>query len=102
MIKVYIYRNQNGNIYGFKAMQHGDPVVCSAVSILTFNTVNSIEKFTKQSCVCELEESGFLFCELPDIKDGDYDKDSDLLFNSMLLGLEGIQEQYKKHLKIID
>ena len=52
MTHITIYKSTNGGIVGFRSAGHagyaeeGSDIICSAVSILTFNTINSIEKFT--------------------------------------------------------
>ena len=51
MIKARIYR-KNQKICGFEISGHagyaqaGEDIVCSAVTVLCFNTVNAVEKFT--------------------------------------------------------
>lgn len=103
MIKADIYRNSNGDIYGFKVENHGLDIVCAAVSILTLNTVNSIEAFTDSDFKCEYEdEGGYILCTIPYIEEGGFDHDVALLFNCMLLGLKGIEQQYRKYIKVFD
>ena len=78
--------------------RHGKDIVCAAVSMLVTNTINSIEAFT--SAVFEYKE---------DEKKGQMEfkiiseptSDIKLLFKSLLLGLQGIQEEYgEKYLRI--
>lgn len=106
MIAIYIYRNDNNDIYGFLAKNHGLDIVCSAVSILTFNAINSIESFTSftdKDFICNYKEKGGLLSfEIPSIKNGTKNRDVNLLLNSMLLGLNGIQEEYSKYIQIFD
>ncbi len=103
MITVRIYRNAQGDIYKFQATSHGDKIVCSAVSILTLNAVNSIEKFTGEEFTCNYEEKGgFLEVTLPAIEEGKNNKDVNLLLESMLLGLRGIEMDYSKHIKVTE
>lgn len=103
MILINIYRNNNGEVYGFDAKNHGDAIVCSAVSILTFNTINSIEVFTDATgCFNYCENGGFLTFSIESIKNCNTNKDVALLFNSLVLGLNGIFSEYSQHLKIID
>ena len=51
MIRVTIYKNEKHQCVGFKAHGHagfseeGQDIVCAAVSVLTINTLNAIEKF---------------------------------------------------------
>ena len=85
MINIIVYRNQNFDIYGFKTENHGDVIICSAVSALTMNAVNSIEAFTDEHIIYEYDEKGgFLELELPDIKNGASSDSVMLLLNSMI------------------
>ena len=96
MITVSITR-KNNIIKGFEFTGHagyaeeGYDIVCSAVSALSINTVNSIEALTKDDMVCSEpgEESGFLSfsIEAPS-------KEAKLLFDSLELGLNMIVEGY--------
>ena len=45
MIQAVFFKNKK-NITGFEIKNHGTDIVCSAVSILSLNTVNSLEAFT--------------------------------------------------------
>ncbi len=101
MIKIVIYKNSQGKIFGFKADDHGDPIVCSAVSALTLNAINSIERFTDEELICDYDEDGgFLYFEMPRIKDGEYNEAANLLMESMLLGLKSFEDEYSKHICI--
>ena len=78
----------------------GKDIVCAAVSVLVINTLNSIERFTddKTSCVSD-ENSGtveFRFKDHPS-------HDAALLLDSMILGLEDIEdsEEYESYIDII-
>ena len=89
MIKVKVFRNKNNEIYGFRVDDHGDSIVCSAVSALTLNCVNCIEAFTPADFSFEADEGGG-FLKI------------NLIFNCLLLGLSGIEAQYSRDIKIID
>jgi len=103
MIKVYIFRNQKKDIYGFRVVNHGRELVCSAVSILTLNTVNSIEKFTSSKFECKYNsDGGFLQIIIPEIKNGGNNHDADILLKSFLLGVNGIKLEYPEDIKIFD
>ncbi|MGL4790021.1 MAG: ribosomal-processing cysteine protease Prp, partial [Anaerotignaceae bacterium] len=102
MIKVDIYRNKEYKIYGFKLdghadySQEGNDIICSAVSILVINTINAIEKFTTEEFQVDADEKngGFINCYLPNIKEGEENKDVELLVETMLLGLNSIKDEY--------
>ena len=104
MITVEI-RKSNGEYVGFSSKGHsgyaeeGYDIICSAVSALTVNTINSIEKFTDDAFKAEAADGmvRWKFTELP------LSKEAKLLMDSLVLGLEEIQENYgKKYIKIIE
>ena len=70
---------------------HGQDIVCSAVSVLVINTFNSIERFTDDDFSCEAAENGGYLCMTFSEELSDKTK---LLLDSMLLGLDEIQKQY--------
>lgn len=102
MIRATIYRNKKGNIYGFKITDHGESIVCSAVSALVINTSNSIEKFVPDSgMISEYDdEGGYFKIIIPKTRNGLLIHDVNLLFNSLLLGLEGIKEIYSDEIEL--
>lgn len=104
MIQVEIIRNASGAYRGFSVeghagyAAHGQDIICAAVSVLAQNTVNSIEKFTDDAFSGEIDEkTGRLSVMFPQ----GVGKDSRLLLDSMVLGIESIVEAYgKKFIKI--
>lgn len=94
MIEVFIYSDGDG-YSGFETGGHAGfseapyDIICSAVSILMINTVNSIEKLSDTKVISEAGD-GHLICRFPE---GTSEK-SNLLMRSMIMGLEGIQKQY--------
>ena len=86
MIKARIYR-KNQKICGFEISGHagyaqaGEDIVCSAVTVLCFNTVNAVEKFT----------------DIP-FKE---DHDTQLLLKTLVMGLSDIALEYKNYLTLI-
>ena len=102
MITVTISRNSKG-FAGFSAEGHagyaeeGYDIICSAVSALTVNTVNSIEAFTEDALSGE-QKDGFISCRFPE----GLSREGELLMNSMVLGLTDIQKNYgKQYMKLI-
>ena len=88
---------KNHSYYSFECNGHsgyakrGQDIVCSAVSMLTTNTINSIEKLT--DCDFKGESAdGRLYWEFPD----GCTKDASLLMDSMILGLEAVSDEYGK------
>ena len=78
--------------------EYGEDIVCAAVSVLTINTVNSIEQLTKDKIdTFENENDGIIRVTFKDIPS----KEADLLLKSFELGVTGIFDQYgKKFLNI--
>ncbi len=96
MTSVTILKNHDG-ICGFCCSGHsgyadsGQDIVCAAVSVLVINTVNAIEKFTSSPFHLETEEESARI-DLYFTKKADHD--AELLTDTMILGLEGIQNTY--------
>ncbi len=76
----------------------GEDIVCAAISVLTINLLNSIEKFTDDGIVITQDEKkGLITLEFKDVPS----KEADLLMRSFELGVSSIFEQYgKKFLNI--
>ena len=106
MIKVTIYKTERQEYAGFDMSGHagyddiGKDIVCAAVSVLVINTLNSIERFTddETSCVSD-EDTGSIEFRF----DGTPSHDATLLLDSMILGLEDIEdsEEYESYIDII-
>lgn len=99
MTKIFIYKNKKGIITAFKTEGHaefdryGKDIVCSAISVLVFNTINSIEKFTSDKFDLQMnEEKGIIEFKLID----NISDNSILLMKSLELGLQGIKDSYGK------
>ena len=88
-------KKRNGNYLEFVSKGHagyaeeGQDIVCAAVSVLTVNTINSIEAFTTDHFAVR---QGDGLVEL--ILDGTVSKETALLIDSMILGLQDIQKNY--------
>ncbi len=100
MIKVNIIRNNEGRVCGVNITEHGDPIVCSAVSILLLNTRNSIEAFTKAKFSYECAPDGGDAVLV--ITAFDAEKKAELLMDSLVLGYKSIEESYKDEITVYD
>ena len=92
MITVTIFR-RNDAYLGFRSEGHagyaeeGYDILCAAVSALTINCANSIERIAGDP-IEDREEDGFLECRFPKgLSEG-----GRILMDSMLLGLEMASE----------
>ena len=71
----------------------GEDIVCSAISALTINLINSIERFTEDEFALEQDEDrGYISISF----DREPSKDADLLLRSFELGVDSIFRQYGK------
>jgi len=94
MIKVIFYQRADEYI-GVKVTGHagfarkGKDIVCSAVSALTINTVNSIYELTDCAAKYEVSEDGTIRCRVYDIT-----PENQLLLKSLRLGLCDVYKEY--------
>ena len=106
MIRIPFYENGHHEYEGFDVTGHsgyadsGEDIICSAVSMLVINTINSIEMFTddETSCVSNEDNGSIVFR----IGAGS-SHDAQLLIRSMILGLESLEdnEEYDPYIDII-
>ena len=106
MIRVTVYTTSRHEYTGFDVTGHaeyddpGKDIVCAAASALVINAVNSIERFTDDEPSCVSDEQGgiipFPFSKFPS-------HDAALLLDSMILGLEEIEDDndYEPYIDII-
>ena len=105
MTHITIYRNQKNVFTGFCCEGHagyanaGDDIVCAGISTLVINTINSIDSLTNSSFHLETEEeSGLIDFTFEESAD----HDAQLLVESMILGLQGIQNDYVNEFIILN
>lgn len=98
MIKAVFHKDEEDKITSFKVEGHagyapsGRDVVCAAVSALVVGTINGMEVLTDATFDTTVSHG---FTKV-DIKEPT--AYSNVLLNSMLLSLEGIQEEYPENL----
>lgn len=105
MILISVYRNSDKVVEQFTIEGHahaadpGEDVVCAAVSVLGQTTVLSLYHIVNLDIEYEVKK-GYLKCKLPgNLKDKEL-QDAKLLIDTMLLGLENIQESYSQYMDI--
>ena len=96
MIRVVIGR-RDGYIDAYRISGHagyedyGKDIICSAVSMLAINTVNSLQMLAGETCeVCQDETDGLLSVTF----DHRPNAEADLLLKSFELGIQGVIDQY--------
>ncbi len=104
MIKITIYRKPEGLFKGFQVIGHADSVeegadlVCCAVSVLTINLVNSLEKLTEDRFDLTQEEA--LGLVQVTFRDPVSEKGA-LLMESFELGARHVEMEYGPWLRVI-
>ncbi len=95
MIMVTIFRDGYDNLKGFELSGHagysesGSDIVCAGVSVLTLNTINSIEAFTEDEFTLDQNEhTGYIKFSFS----GEVSSESLLLINSFVLGINSMIE----------
>ncbi len=110
MTKVIFYQKDE-HVYRFRVeghagfAEHGEDVVCAAISMLVINTLNAIETYTDEPIkeLCINQKEGIIDVELPRRKAGEYASEADLLIKSMILGLRTVKEMYgEKYIDILN
>ena len=98
-----VFYTKSGRITGFQSKGHagygmrGTDVVCASVSALIINTVNSIEKLTKDTVD---EEVNYKKATIHFRIIGDVSHDSELLLNALELGVAEISREYPGNVSI--
>lgn len=105
MTHITIYRNQASAFTGFCCDGHagyadaGEDIVCAGISTLVINTINSIELLTETTILADADEAdGAIDVNFP----SGCDKQAKLLVDAMILGLQGIQNNYGKKFLTLD
>lgn len=102
MTNITFYIKSDNSIIGFKSKGHagfgvrGTDVVCASVSILLINTVNAIEKFASEHCSYKINDRRATI----DFEMDSVGHDSQLLLQSLQLGIQGIADEYPGNVTI--
>lgn len=107
MIQVTVHK-KNQRIVSFEMTghadfsEHGSDIVCAGVSALAITAVNSIEKLAGYQPIVEVDEveGGYLYMEVVEDLTQEQEHTTQILLNSLLLGLEDIQSEYQDFLAV--
>lgn len=99
MIKVIVSVDKDGDYKSIEFSGHalfndyGKDIVCAAISVLALNTLNSIEALCGDKYEAEEDpKKGYLKAEF----NGKLSDNANLLMKSLMLGLDGISQEYGK------
>ena len=108
MTNIKIIR-ENENIIGVECSGHtgfadyGRDIVCAGVSCIVQTAVLGIQKLTDINCkVVTDKKTGYLKLEINDIEKTKSLNDTQIILKTMLCGLEDLQKQYPKNIKLED
>ena len=103
MTKVTLFTDDEGVPRGFDVRYHsgfdraGRDIVCSAVSILTINTINAIERYTEDMPETAADPTKTrircIFRKTPG-------EGSILLLNTFSLGVRTISDEYRRNVRV--
>lgn len=107
MIRVELYYDKE-YLTGFRLSghagyaDHGQDIVCSAVSVLVINTINAIEALTTEIVTLNSvkQSEGIIDCAFPKRKQGVPDEKATLLLEAMLMGLRSVEQMYGEYIII--
>jgi len=104
MTHITFFKNSNKEITGFYSAGHagyaesGYDIVCAAISVLTINTINSVEQFTEDKFDLSVnEEEGIVIFKL--LSDS-ISSQTSILLKSYELGINSIAKENPNYLSI--
>ena len=103
MTHITFFKNSEKEITGFYSVGHagyaesGSDIICSAISVLTINTINSIEAFTDDKFdVSVNEDEGIVIFKMA----MPVSPETSILLKSYELGVNSVAEDNPKYLSI--
>lgn len=101
MIEADFFFNKNGDAYGFKIKNHGESLVCAAVSALAINAVNAVKAFVdlKTELVFNAE-GGLIVLTVPALRSGAVSEAARVIINALKMGFDGINAEYPNSLVV--
>ncbi len=105
MTEITVY-SKNGALVGFEAAghtgyaEHGEDIVCAAVSAITQTAVIGIKELVKAPCALEVMDGGLCLMLDRSVR-GEQLKKAELILETMLMGLRSIENDYSDYLKLI-
>ena len=105
---VTFLKRSDGALLGYRANGHsgyaeaGADIVCAAISALTQTTLNGLKNFLKAPVMFDQDDDGaFIEAILTPEASEDQIRQAQLLLVTLLEGLQAIQREYPRNLRII-
>ncbi len=105
MVKVDIFRKNDLvneiNVEGHAGhAEHGEDIVCAAVSVLTISILNGLTEVVGRQDLKEIVDEGLVNLKLPEIQDPELQAKTDLLISTYILGIKGIKDAYGQYIQL--
>lgn len=78
---------------------HGEDIVCAAVSVLTISILNGLTEIVGRKDLGEVVEEGYVRFTIPEIEDEPMKMKTDTLISTYRLGIRGIKEAYGDYIQ---
>ncbi|WP_303870139.1 ribosomal-processing cysteine protease Prp [Acetobacterium wieringae] len=78
---------------------HGEDIVCAAVSVLTISILNGLTEIVGRKDLGEVIEEGYVRFVVPEINDEPTKSKTETLISTYLLGIRGIKEAYGDYIQ---
>lgn len=105
MVKVSIYRDENGNIISYEVKGHagcededGYDLVCNSVSVLTQAPLIGLERYLKLKPQYTVDEESGIFT----LKIDHADASTQAILETMFLALQSVERQFPQFVKVQD
>lgn len=97
MTRITVFRNHKQQYVAFSCLGHsgyaesGEDIVCAGISALVINTINALEALTSEEFETE-QDAGTGLITVSFLLPAEHD--AKLLIDAMILGLQGIRNNY--------
>ena len=105
---VSFFKRSDGALIGYSACGHsgyadvGSDIVCAAISALTQSTLNGLKNVLKAPVMFDMDDDGaFIEASLTPEATEDQVGQAQLLLQTLLEGLQAIQREYPRNLRVI-
>ncbi len=78
---------------------HGEDIVCAAVSVLTISILNGLTEIVGRKDLGEVVEEGYVRFNIPEVTDEPMKSKTETLISTYLLGIRGIKEAYGDYIQ---
>ncbi len=108
MIRIKIKRNPDGSVAEFSITghacyaDHGEDIVCAAVSAISIGIYNSIEVLVGIELPVRQGKSGDLTCWIPSDYPAKKQEQIQLLLEAMIVSLKEIQKEHSSFVKLTE